>query len=128
MDVQISTTNDLEGGKALGLHLEAEVRDRLSRFAARLTRVELHLDDENGDKDRPPRQTLHRRSPPRRPHPRGHQRSRRHGRAGGLRRPRQDGDGAGTHVRQDHRPQGALRGAQAGMSRRSPRGEDGKWE
>jgi len=50
VDVQINTANNIEGREALNLHLEGEVRDRLSRFKDRLTRVELHLDDEDGAK------------------------------------------------------------------------------
>ncbi|MDP1630400.1 MAG: hypothetical protein Q8L66_03140 [Caulobacter sp.] len=50
MDVQINTANNIEGREALSQQLELVVRDRLSRFADRLTRVDLHVSDENGDK------------------------------------------------------------------------------
>ena len=50
MDVQINTANNVEGREALSLHLEGAVRDRLSRFEDRLTHVEVHVGDENGDK------------------------------------------------------------------------------
>ncbi|MDI1365447.1 MAG: HPF/RaiA family ribosome-associated protein [bacterium] len=50
MDVQINTANTIEGREALNQHLEGEVRDRLSRFTDRLTRVEVHLGDEDGAK------------------------------------------------------------------------------
>lgn len=49
MDVQISTANNVEGREALTEHLEGAVRDRLSRFEDRLTRVEVHVGDENGE-------------------------------------------------------------------------------
>lgn len=51
MDVQINTANNLEGREALTRHLEGAVRERLSRFVDRLSRVEVHLGDENGDRD-----------------------------------------------------------------------------
>ena len=50
MDIQINTSNNLEGRTAVVEHLETVVRDRLSRFENRLTRVELHVGDENGDR------------------------------------------------------------------------------
>ncbi len=50
MDVQINTANNVEGREALSQHLEGAVRDRLSRFEDRLTHVEVHVGDENGDK------------------------------------------------------------------------------
>ena len=50
MDVQINTANNVEGREALNQHLEGAVRDRLSRFEGRLTHVEVHIGDENGDK------------------------------------------------------------------------------
>jgi hypothetical protein len=49
MDVHINTANNVEGRSATTDRLEASVRDRLSRFSERLTRVEGHLDDENGE-------------------------------------------------------------------------------
>ena len=49
MDVQISTANNVEGREALTRRLEGEVRDRLSRFEGRLTRVEVHVGDENSE-------------------------------------------------------------------------------
>ncbi len=48
MQIQINTTNDVEGRAALLSHAEDQVRQRLSRFESRLTRVEVHLGDENG--------------------------------------------------------------------------------
>lgn len=50
MDVQINTANNVEGREALSRHLEGAVRDRLSRFEDRLTHIEVHIGDENGDK------------------------------------------------------------------------------
>lgn len=48
MQIQINTTNEVEGRAALLSHAEDQVRQRLSRFESRLTRIEMHLGDENG--------------------------------------------------------------------------------
>lgn len=48
MQVQINTDNTLPGREALLTEIETTVRDRLSRFEDRLTRVEIHLTDEDG--------------------------------------------------------------------------------
>lgn len=50
MDIQINTANNVPGREALTQQLEETVRDRLSRFSERLTRVEVHVGDENGDR------------------------------------------------------------------------------
>lgn len=50
MDVQINTANNVAGREALTQQLEETVRTRLSRFSDRLTRVEVHVGDENGDR------------------------------------------------------------------------------
>lgn len=50
MDIHINTANNLEGREATTQRLEALVKERMSRFEGRLTRVELHVGDENGDR------------------------------------------------------------------------------
>jgi len=50
LDVQINTSNNVAGRETLVEKLEETVRNRLSRFGERLTRVEVHLGDENGDR------------------------------------------------------------------------------
>ncbi len=50
MHIQINTDDTIDGHDALIAQLEAEIRDGLSRFADEITRVELHLSDENGAK------------------------------------------------------------------------------
>lgn len=50
MDVQINTANNVAGREALTQQLEETVRARLSRFSEQLTRVEVHVSDENGDR------------------------------------------------------------------------------
>lgn len=50
MQVQVNTDNATEGRARLLEEVEATVRDHLSRFADRITTVEVHLSDTNGDK------------------------------------------------------------------------------
>lgn len=52
MIVQVNTGNTIDGSAAMTESLEALARDRLSRFEDKLTRIEIHVTDENG-----PRQT-----------------------------------------------------------------------
>lgn len=51
MLVQINTDNRIEGSDAANATIEERVRERLSRFAERLTRVEVHLRDVDGDRN-----------------------------------------------------------------------------
>jgi hypothetical protein len=51
MQVQINTANNIAGREALMDSIEADVRSRLSRYEARLTRVEVHVGDENGERN-----------------------------------------------------------------------------
>ena len=48
MQIQINTANNVEGREALVGDLERTVRDGLSRFEDRLTRIEVHVGDEDG--------------------------------------------------------------------------------
>lgn len=48
MQIQINTANNVEGREALVGQLERDVRSSLSRFEERLTRVEIHVGDEDG--------------------------------------------------------------------------------
>jgi hypothetical protein len=50
MQIQVNTDNATDGREGLVARVEAHVRDRLSRFSDRLSRVELHLSDVNGDR------------------------------------------------------------------------------
>ena len=49
MHVQINTDSNIEGDNALARYVEAVVRDTLDRFSEQVTRVEVHLSDENSD-------------------------------------------------------------------------------
>lgn len=50
MQVQINTDNTIDGAEAMTVELETRVRERLSRFESRLTRVEIHIGDEDGSR------------------------------------------------------------------------------
>ena len=50
MHIQMNTDNTLPGSEPLMKAAESLVRERLSRFASRITRVEVHLSDVNGDR------------------------------------------------------------------------------
>lgn len=50
MQIQVHTDNHIEGREALVSHVETVVGDTLRHFRDRLTRVEIHLGDENSGK------------------------------------------------------------------------------
>ena len=50
MQIQVNTDDNIEGRDELIAQVEADIRDGLSRFADRITRVEVHLSDENAKK------------------------------------------------------------------------------
>ena len=50
MKIQVNTDHNVDGSEALVLLVEAEVQSALDRFEDRLTRVEVHLRDESGEK------------------------------------------------------------------------------
>jgi ribosome-associated translation inhibitor RaiA len=47
MQVRVATDNNITGSEALSSHVEGVVEDVLGRFSQRLTRIEVHLADEN---------------------------------------------------------------------------------
>ena len=47
---QVKTDNSIEGHEALTDRVETTLRERFSRYSDRLTRVEVHLGDVNGDR------------------------------------------------------------------------------
>lgn len=51
MQIQVNTDNHIEGHERLVAHVQATVTQSLSHFSAHITRVEVHLSDENGDKN-----------------------------------------------------------------------------
>jgi ribosome-associated translation inhibitor RaiA len=50
MHVQINTDSNIEGHEELAIRVKGVVESVLSRFSDRITRVEVHLSDQNGDK------------------------------------------------------------------------------
>ena len=50
MLIQINTDRNVEGDEELSSRVEETLRSSLDRFSDRLTRVEVHLGDENSDK------------------------------------------------------------------------------
>lgn len=57
MLVEVVTDNHIAGSEALTRHVEATMEDALARFGERVTRVEVHLHDDNssaksGDNDK----------------------------------------------------------------------------
>lgn len=50
MLVQVNTDSNIEGASALAEQVEAALRDHLDHHSQQITRVEVHLRDENSDK------------------------------------------------------------------------------
>lgn len=50
MQVQVHTDNHVNGSEGLTAHVESIVTGELERFGNRVTRVEVHIGDENGHK------------------------------------------------------------------------------
>jgi ribosome-associated translation inhibitor RaiA len=50
MHIQVNTDNNIEGREEMAARVEAMVEDALSRFSDQITRVEVHLSDENSHK------------------------------------------------------------------------------
>ncbi len=51
MIIQFNTDNNVSGSEAFKAPLIALIEDNLSRFSDQITRLEVHLSDENGDKN-----------------------------------------------------------------------------
>jgi ribosome-associated translation inhibitor RaiA len=50
MNIQINTDHNIQGNKALIAKFKTTIKSALSRMSDRITRVEVHLSDENGEK------------------------------------------------------------------------------
>ena len=50
MQIQVNTDESIEGGDDLSARVSAEIHTRLDRFSEHITRIEVHLSDENGSK------------------------------------------------------------------------------
>lgn len=53
MQIQVNTDSTIHGSEGLHAHVESVLSGALDRFAGRVSRVEVHFSDENGDKTRP---------------------------------------------------------------------------
>ena len=51
MHIQINTDHNIEGHEALATHLSSIVKNTLNRISSQITRVEVHVSDENGPKN-----------------------------------------------------------------------------
>ena len=63
MDIQLNTDHTIEGREQLAAHVKGVVNRALTRFSQQITRIEVHLSDENGHKGgpraRPPTAVTH---------------------------------------------------------------------
>lgn len=50
MQIQINTGHNIDGNEALAAYVRNETEHALGRFSDHITRVEVHLSDENSDK------------------------------------------------------------------------------
>lgn len=50
MQIQVNTDENVEGGEGLSARVSAEIHTRLSRYSQHITRIEVHLSDEDGGK------------------------------------------------------------------------------
>lgn len=50
MKIQLNTDVNIKGTEALAVHVATTIKQALDRFSEHVTRVEVHLSDENGDK------------------------------------------------------------------------------
>lgn len=51
MRIQINTDGNIHGTEALADHVKGVVESRLSRISDRITRIEVHLSDQSGDRN-----------------------------------------------------------------------------
>ena len=50
IDVQVNTDSSIDGTESLAANVESSINSGLARFAGRITRVEVHLSDQNAGK------------------------------------------------------------------------------
>ncbi len=50
MHIEINTDSNIEGREEFAIYVKGVVESALNRFSDRITRVEVHLSDQNGDK------------------------------------------------------------------------------
>ena len=52
MQIRVNTDHSVKGSEQLDLHVQSTVEASLGRFGEKVTRVEIHLSDDNGDRTR----------------------------------------------------------------------------
>ena len=50
MDIQVNTDHNIEGSAELNNYIEASLSETFERFSVAITRIEVHLSDENASK------------------------------------------------------------------------------
>jgi ribosome-associated translation inhibitor RaiA len=50
VQLQVNTDDNIDGGEELSARISTEIHTRLDRFSQHITRIEVHLSDENADK------------------------------------------------------------------------------
>ena len=50
MQIQVNSDENVEGREELAARIEAEINRTLGRFSEQITRIEVHLSDQNADK------------------------------------------------------------------------------
>lgn len=50
MKIQVNADNNIEGGEGLSARVSSDIHNRLDRYSRHITRIEVHLTDEDGDK------------------------------------------------------------------------------
>jgi len=53
MQIQINTDHNIKGHETLVVNLSSSIENELSRLSDHITRLEVHISDENGDKPGP---------------------------------------------------------------------------
>lgn len=53
MDIQFNTASSVEGKQALEAYMSETITEALARFSDKITRIEVHVSDQNGDKKSP---------------------------------------------------------------------------
>ncbi len=53
MEIKVNTDNNVEGKQSLETHVIETINSGIGRFDSHITRVEVHLSDENGNKKGP---------------------------------------------------------------------------
>ncbi len=53
MDIQFNTDSSVEGKQSLEVYMSETISSALERYSDKITRIEVHVSDENGDKKAP---------------------------------------------------------------------------